>query len=335
MRGSPSGDGSGEGVITGPTTNITPRKEGFDPTATLTAIGSASVRDSVSAEKAEPTLAELATRIKTDHEALVSMARNLVGRAIRIGKDPIKAKAMEGYGKWGKWLEENCALDERKARRYMEIAKGEATLSAKVTSDMMSELTLNEAKRLLDEGDAQPENDTNSGTGAEAAVTETGNATPSGTASGKKRTKKNASDKFDVLETTLIKNLKILALDEAEAAAEATIRKLKEVIRDKRVVAVCVVPGTELSFSDNVWHTRLWPWSAKVIEHKTAIFRQVNQDCAHVHHDALKFPDGQIVLLTDLIEGQQATVLQLPATSVGSKLPQPVAYVPLPTTISQ
>ena len=99
----------------------------------------------------------------------------------------------------------------------------------------MSELTLNEAKRLLDEGDAQPENDTNSGTGAEAAVTETGNATPSGTASGKKRTKKNASDKYDVLETTLIKNLKILALDEAEAAAEATIRKLKEVIRDKIV----------------------------------------------------------------------------------------------------
>jgi hypothetical protein len=48
----------------------------------------------------------------------------------------------------------------------------------------------------------------------------------------------------------------------------------------------------------------------------------------------LEFPDGQIVLLTDLIEGQQATVLQLPATAVGSKLPQPLAYVPLPTTIA-
>ena len=32
-----------------------------------------------------------------------------------------------------------------------------------------------------------------------------------------------------------------------------------------------------------------------------------------VHHDALEFPDGQIVLLTFLKEGQQATVLQLPA----------------------
>jgi hypothetical protein len=31
------------------------------------------------------------------------------------------------------------------------------------------------------------------------------------------------------------------------------------------------------------------------------------------HHDALEFPDGCIVLLTLLCEGQSATVLQLPA----------------------
>jgi hypothetical protein len=32
-----------------------------------------------------------------------------------------------------------------------------------------------------------------------------------------------------------------------------------------------------------------------------------------VHDDALEFPDGTFVLLTYLHEGQQATVLQLPA----------------------
>ena len=32
-----------------------------------------------------------------------------------------------------------------------------------------------------------------------------------------------------------------------------------------------------------------------------------------MHHDALEFPDGHIVLLTELTEGQEATVLQLPA----------------------
>jgi hypothetical protein len=33
------------------------------------------------------------------------------------------------------------------------------------------------------------------------------------------------------------------------------------------------------------------------------------------HHDALEFPDGQVVLLTRLCEGQRATVLQLPAAA--------------------
>ena len=33
-----------------------------------------------------------------------------------------------------------------------------------------------------------------------------------------------------------------------------------------------------------------------------------------MNHDALEFPNGQIVLLTRLCEGQHATVLQLPAS---------------------
>ena len=43
-------------------------------------------------------------------------------------------------------------------------------------------------------------------------------------------------------------------------------------------------------------------------------FRQINLDNPYEHHDALEFPNGQVVLLTRLCEGQQATVLQLPAT---------------------
>jgi hypothetical protein len=49
------------------------------------------------------------------------------------------------------------------------------------------------------------------------------------------------------------------------------------------------------------------------VNHTTAIFRQINKHKPHTHHDALEFPDGQIVLLARLREGQQATVLQLPA----------------------
>jgi len=80
-------------------------------------------------------------------------------------------------------------------------------------------------------------------------------------------------------------------------------------------VAVCVLPGTELAFAHEVKRlpTRLWPWHNSAIEYKTAIFRQINKDRVAAHHDALEFPDGQIVLLTYLQEGQEATVLQLPA----------------------
>jgi len=68
----------------------------------------------------------------------------------------------------------------------------------------------------------------------------------------------------------------------------------------------------------------------KVIDHKTAIFRQINKDKVATHHDALEFPDGRIALLTTLCEGQQATVLQLPAepsAAVESEAQKRVAYV--------
>jgi hypothetical protein len=92
-------------------------------------------------------------------------------------------------------------------------------------------------------------------------------------------------------------------------------------------VAVCLLPGTELSFAYEVKRSGLWPWRKDIVDHKTAIFRQVNLASPHAHHDALEFPDGEIVLLTYLMEGQEATVLQLPATGQGSKASQRTAYV--------
>jgi hypothetical protein len=80
-------------------------------------------------------------------------------------------------------------------------------------------------------------------------------------------------------------------------------------------VAVCVLAGTELVFSKNVIVTRFFRWSLTTMSHSTATFRQVNKDRPDLYHDAIEFPDGQIVLLTKLHEGQEATVLQLPAQS--------------------
>jgi hypothetical protein len=85
---------------------------------------------------------------------------------------------------------------------------------------------------------------------------------------------------------------------------------------EDRGVAVCVLPGTELAFSCPVTLTDyrfIAGWKVEILPHTTAIFRQVNKNEPMKHHDALEFPDGQIVLLTRLSEGQEATVLQLPA----------------------
>ena len=82
--------------------------------------------------------------------------------------------------------------------------------------------------------------------------------------------------------------------------------------------AVCVLPGTELAFAGEVrhadWTIRSFIRGAQLeTPHKTAIFRQINKGQEGIHRDALEFPDGKVVLLTRLYEGQEATVLQLPA----------------------
>ena len=88
-------------------------------------------------------------------------------------------------------------------------------------------------------------------------------------------------------------------------------------------VAVCVLPGTELSLTDEVRRERMWPWRKGAIKHRTAIFRQINKENPATHHDALEFPDGQIVLLHLLEESQQSTVLQLSVTHEGARTPEP------------
>ena len=85
---------------------------------------------------------------------------------------------------------------------------------------------------------------------------------------------------------------------------------------EDNAVAVCVLPGTELAFSSVVTVTEprfVVGWKTETLRHTTAIFRQINKKLELTHHDALEFPDGRTVLLTQLSNGQEAAVLQLPA----------------------
>lgn len=80
-------------------------------------------------------------------------------------------------------------------------------------------------------------------------------------------------------------------------------------------VAVCLRPGTELAFDAPV---ALRGFFRFLLDQRrqsclTARFREVNEGNPLLHHDALEFGNGQIVLLTSLRKGQFASVIQLPA----------------------
>lgn len=83
-------------------------------------------------------------------------------------------------------------------------------------------------------------------------------------------------------------------------------------------VAVCLKPGTELAFARDVELDHGFGWLLPRlgfgrIRDRVARFRKINESEPELHHDALEFPSGRIVLVTRLCEGQVATVLQLPA----------------------
>jgi hypothetical protein len=82
-------------------------------------------------------------------------------------------------------------------------------------------------------------------------------------------------------------------------------------------VAVCLMPGTEIAFENDVEYERIFGRGLlpdRKSGYCVARFRQVSLEIS-VHHDALEFPDGKIVLLTTLRPGQHATILQMPAMS--------------------
>jgi hypothetical protein len=88
-------------------------------------------------------------------------------------------------------------------------------------------------------------------------------------------------------------------------------------------IAVCMLPGTELAFADNVRYDSRWIWTRQV-DFRVGKFGAVDQHIPDRHHDAIEFPDGTRVLVTLLCEGQRATVLQLPVTPQTASRAAPV-----------
>ncbi len=99
---------------------------------------------------------------------------------------------------------------------------------------------------------------------------------------------------------------------------------------DQPNVAVCLMPGTEVAFEKNIECDRAMGFlPRRKIPATVARFRQVNLDQPYSHHDALELPSGEILMVTQLCEGQKVTVLQLPATTQ----PEPEIAQPAPERI--
>ena len=88
------------------------------------------------------------------------------------------------------------------------------------------------------------------------------------------------------------------------------------------------LPGTEIAFENKVERHltgfQVLFKKGRPLPHQVARFQQVNMDKPCTHHDALEFPDGQVVLLTHLREGQRAVVLQLPAQAKKAEAEHPL-----------
>ena len=98
-------------------------------------------------------------------------------------------------------------------------------------------------------------------------------------------------------------------------------------------VAVCILPGTELAFAENVKYDNRWIWTRE-IDYRVGKFGAIDPDVPHRHHDAIEFPDGTNVLVTLLCEGQRATVLQMPVSHQITEHAQPAAQTNAATSVS-
>jgi hypothetical protein len=89
-------------------------------------------------------------------------------------------------------------------------------------------------------------------------------------------------------------------------------------------VAVCLLPGTEVVFQNEVDLGPLARLFRRTVPGKVARFCQINTDNRATHHDALEFANGSVLLVTQLRRGQTLTVLQMPVRAAGQ--PQASEY---------
>ena len=75
----------------------------------------------------------------------------------------------------------------------------------------------------------------------------------------------------------------------------------------------------------------LW---TRTTNYRVGKFNSIDPHLRERHHDAIEFPDGSHVLVTQLCEGQRVTVLQLPVLHPLTEHAQGASEAPAPTSVS-
>jgi hypothetical protein len=94
-------------------------------------------------------LADLAARIRAEHESVRELLHAVVERAMAAGDLLIEAKAQVKHGFWLPWLSDHVQISERTAQLYIRLAKNRAEIEKAKSAMHVADLTLNEAAAIL------------------------------------------------------------------------------------------------------------------------------------------------------------------------------------------
>jgi hypothetical protein len=92
-------------------------------------------------------LADLAARIRGEHEAASMALRRTVEHAMAAGDLLLEAKEQLKHGQWLSWFSDNCAISDRTARLYMTLARNRGTIEPEIGN--VADLTVRQAVALV------------------------------------------------------------------------------------------------------------------------------------------------------------------------------------------
>src|SRR5262249_40736130 len=97
----------------------------------------------------QPPLAELAKRIRAEHQSVIASIRQGAQHAMAAGDLLLEVKRRLGHGHFGKWLEANCSISDRTARLYMSLAENRAAVEAEANRQRVADLTVRGAVKAI------------------------------------------------------------------------------------------------------------------------------------------------------------------------------------------